>query len=115
MSITINFNLSKTQKIVLWCAAAIGLLGINGLFLYSVIFRPELMEAAQANLYSLAFILEAFVLLPLSCFLIAAAKLKSPGWIAFLLLSLVGSLAFSIPFSVLLWNRRGKTNNGENP
>jgi len=110
MSLTINFNLSKTQRIVLWCASAIGLLGINGLFLYSVIFRPELMQAAQSNLYSLAFILEAFVLLPLACFLIATAKLKSPGWIGFLLLSLAGSLAFSIPFSILLWNRQGKTN-----
>lgn len=113
MSIAINFNLSKTQKIVLWCAAAIGLLGINGLFLYSVISRPELMQAAQSNLYALAFILEAFVLLPLFCYLIAVTKLKSPGWIGFLLLSLVGSLAFSIPFSILLWNRRGKANKGE--
>lgn len=113
MSIAINFNLSKVQKIILWCAAAIGLLGINGLFLYSVIFRPELMQAAQSNLYSLAFILEAFVLLPLFCYLIAAAKLRSPGWIGFLLLSLAGSLAFSIPFSILLWNRRGKANEGE--
>jgi hypothetical protein len=63
------------------------------------------MGEAQANLVALAFILEAFVLLPLFCFLIATAKLKSPGWIAFLVLLLAGSLAFSIPFSILMWRR----------
>ena len=99
-------GLSKSQRVMLWCVAAIGLFGINGLFLYAAIFRPEQMGEAQTNLFALAFILEAFVLLPLFCFLVAIAKLKSPGWFVFLVLSLVGSLAFSIPFSILLWSRR---------
>ncbi len=99
-------TMSKIQRIILWCASAIGLFGINGLFLYATFFHPEQIGEARENLFALAFILEAFVVLPVLCFLIAAARLRSPGWVSFLILSLVGSLAFSIPFSVLLWSRR---------
>ena len=33
-------------------------------------------------------------------------ELRNPGWVGFLFLSLVGSLAFSVPVSVLLWSRK---------
>jgi hypothetical protein len=99
---------TKTQRLILWCASAIGLVGINGLFLWALFFQPEQMNAAYSNLYAMAFIREAFVLLPLGCFLIWALKLKSPGWLGFLFLSLLGSLAFSIPFSILLWSHENK-------
>ena len=98
-------KLNRQHRAVLWFVATIGLLGINGVFLYTVLFRPELVREAFANLYSVVFIIEAFILLPLLCFLIAVAKLKSPNWCGFLILSLLGSLAFSIPFSILLWTR----------
>jgi hypothetical protein len=100
-----DMNLKRSHRLVLWIVATIGLLGINGVFIYSVVFRPETVREALANLYSLVFIIEAFILLPLLCFLIAVAKLKSPNWLGFLVLSLLGSLAFSIPFSILLWTR----------
>ena len=98
-------KLSGAQRTVLWFVSAIGLFGINGLFLYAALFRPEQMGDVQSHLVGLAFMLEAFVLLPLFCYLIAIAQLKRPGWVAFLLLSLAGSLAFSIPFSILMWSR----------
>jgi hypothetical protein len=101
-------HLTSAQKAILWCLAAIGLFGINGLFLYSIAVRPWEMKNIQTNFYALGFMLEAFLLLPLFCYLIAIAKLKSPGWITFLLLSLLGSLAFSIPFSILMWNRNAE-------
>jgi hypothetical protein len=101
-------NLSAIQKIILWCAAAIGLFGINGLFFYSMAVRPWEMKDIQTNFYALGFMLEAFLLLPLFCYLIAITKLKSPGWIIFLVLSLLGSLAFSIPFSILMWSRNAE-------
>jgi hypothetical protein len=104
----VSVNLTPGQKIILWCASAIGLFGINGIFVYSLLVHPELVREAHRNLYALGFMLEAFVLLPVLCFLISIAKLKSPGWITFLVLSLLGSLAFSIPFSVLLWSRNAK-------
>ena len=100
-----DIKLKKRHRIVLWIVATVGLIGVNGLFLYTVIFRYELVIEALSNLYAMVFIVEAFILLPLLCFLIAVAKLKSPNWLGFLILSLVGSLAFSIPFSILLWTR----------
>ena len=100
-----KLKLKRLHRIILWVAAIIGLLGINGIFLYTVIFRPELIKEALGNLYAVVFIAEAFFLLPLFCFLIAAAKLKSPNWLGFLVLSLLGSMAFSIPLCILLWTR----------
>jgi hypothetical protein len=108
MPITGVMELSKIQRVILWIVSAIGLFGINGLFLYAAIFRPEQMEEVHTNLFAMAFIIEAFVLLPLFCYLIAVAGFKSPGWKSFLVLSLVGSLAFSIPFSFLRWSRGSK-------
>ena len=101
-----NIRLTNAQKIILWCFSIVGLLVVNGLFLYTLFFKAELIGDAQQNLYSLAFIMEAFLLIPLFCFLIYVAKLNSPGWIGFLILSILGSLAFSIPFSILMWQRR---------
>ena len=103
-----DMKLNKRHRIILWVVAVIGLLGINGVFLYSVIFRPELVMEAMGNLYALVFIIEAFILLPLLCFLISVARLKSPGWFGFLILSLLGSMAFSIPLSILLWTRENR-------
>jgi uncharacterized membrane protein YsdA (DUF1294 family) len=100
-----KMKIKKQHRIILWFVAIIGLFGINGVFLYSIIFRPELGKEAFENLYAMVFIFEAFILLPLLCFLIAIAKLKSPNWLGFLVLSLLGSMAFSIPISVLLWTR----------
>ena len=100
-----GFNVKKQHRLILLIVASIGLFGINGVFLYSVIYRPELVKEALGNLYALVFILEAFILLPLGCFLISIAKLKSPSWIGFLALSLLGSMAFSIPLSIILWTR----------
>ena len=101
-----NINIRTHHRIILWIFAFIGFLGINGVFLYTIIFRPELAREAMGNLYAMVFIVEAFVLLPLFCFLIALAKLKSPNWLGFLALSLLGSLAFAIPMSILLWTRK---------
>ena len=106
-----KMKLNKSHRILLWDASGFGLLVINGVFLYFVIFKPELVGEAMGNLYSLVFMLEAFILLPLLCFLISIYKLGSPNWVGFLVLSLLGSLAFSIPFSVLLWTRE-KDNSG---
>ena len=98
-----NIKITKQHRALLWIVAAIGLLGINGTFLYSVFFRPELVMEALGNIYAMVFIIEAFILLPLLCFLIGLARLKSPNWLGFLVLSLLGSLAFSIPFSIFRW------------
>jgi hypothetical protein len=101
-----NIRFSKLSRGLLWAVSGIGLFGINGLFLYTILFRPEVVTEAMGNLYALVFMIEAFILLPLLCFLVAVTKFRSPNWFGFLVLSLLGSLAFSIPFSILLWTRQ---------
>ena len=105
MSVSEFINLSDTQKIILWCFAVLGLIGVNGLFIYALLFIPGQIASAFTNIISIAFIMEALILLVLFCILISVFNFKSPGWFGFLLLSLLGSLAFSIPFSILMWNR----------
>ena len=61
-------NFTEKQRYILWDAAAIGLFGINGLFLIATFFRTEQVSQAYNNLYALTFIIEAFVLLPFTLF-----------------------------------------------
>lgn len=106
-------TLKKRHRILLWIVAFIGLIGINGVFLYSAIFRPDLVAEAMGNLYAMVFISEAFILLPLLSYLIAVFKLQSPNWLVFIILSLLGSLAFSIPISILFWTREKDMNDSD--
>ena len=99
-------NFTEKQRYILWDAAAIGIFWINSLFLFATFFRTKQVSQAYNNLYTMTFIIEAFVLLLLLCFLISIAKLQSPGWKGFLILLLLGSLAFSIPFCLLRWSRK---------
>jgi hypothetical protein len=103
-----KLSLNRKQKAVLWTAAVIGLFGINGAFLYFIAFRPEIVMNTIGNIFAMVFMVEAIILLALLCYLFAIAKLKSPNWVVFLVLSLLGSLAFSIPFCILLWSREKK-------
>jgi hypothetical protein len=98
-------NFAEKQRYILSGAAEIGLFGIKCLFLFAIFFRTEQVSRSNNNLYAITFIIEAFVLLPLLYFLISVAKLQSPGWKGFLILSLLGSLAFSIPFYLLRSSR----------
>ena len=99
-------NFTEKQRYILWDAAAIGLFGINGLFLIATFFRTEQVSQAYNKLYAMTFIIEAFDLLPLLCFHISVAKLQSPCWRGFLILLLLVGLAFSIPFCLLRWSRK---------
>lgn len=109
-----KIKLKKLHRVILWIVAAAGLTGINGTFLYSLLFTPELIREAFGNVYAMVFIIEAFLLLPVFCFLVAIARLRSPNWAGFLLLSLAGSFAFSIPFSLLLWTRKRTASRSDN-
>lgn len=90
----------------LWFLSAIGFFGLNGVYLYYALFRPDVMTAALQNPVSLVFMLEAFVLLAFAAWVISRMGLKRPGWLTFVILSLVGSLAFSVPFFLLLHIRK---------
>jgi hypothetical protein len=85
--------------------AAVGLLGINGVFLWSLYARPGTVEAALSNPLALAFVIEAMLLVVTLAWLFRKLGLTRLGWGWFVVLSLVGSLAFAIPVALLLPKR----------
>lgn len=91
---------------VLYGIAATGLLGINGVFLYFAFFQPDVMMEAFRNPVSVAFIAEAFLLMGVAAWLVAKTGWQRPGWRAFVVLSIVGSLAFSVPVFLLMHLRK---------
>jgi hypothetical protein len=101
-------RLFRARRIVLWAVAAASLVGLNGVFLYYAFARPDLLADALANPISLVFILEASVLTAFGAWAVMRAGLRRPGWGAFVVLSVVGSLAFSVP-AFVLWHLRART------
>ena len=100
------FDRLAPYRAVLYLVAALGLFGLNGVFLYYALLHPQVMTDALANPIGLVFILEAFLMMGLLTWLIAQLGLRRPGWAAFVVLSMVGSLAFSVPAFLLLHLRK---------
>lgn len=93
------------------CLAAIavgGLLVLNGIFCYCVIFRPELVTAAMTNPVSLAFIVEALVMTGVLAYLLRRWKVTRLTWAWFVALALIGGLAFAVPVAAL-WGGRAQS------
>lgn len=86
--------------------ALLGLLGLNGAFLYGVFAQPEGLALALANPIAAAFILEAFAMTAFGAWALARLGYRRPGPGAFVLLSLLGGLAFSVPLFVVLHLRK---------
>lgn len=86
-------------------AAIVGFALVNGAFLYYAFIDHETYEAAMSNGLALVFMGEAFLLMFFFAFLIARLGLKRPGWVFFIAMSLIGSMAFSIPLQLYLWLR----------
>jgi hypothetical protein len=96
---------SRAERLWLMLLGAIGLLGINGVFVWSMYARPEAMADALANPLALAFIVEAMLLVGTLAWLFRKWELTRLGWGWFEVLSVVGSLAFAIPVALLLPRR----------
>jgi uncharacterized membrane protein YesL len=87
-------------------ASLLGFLLINLPFLYYFSFEKSIYEAAMGNPVALVFIAEAFLLMFLFAFLIAKLGWTRPGWLLFIVFSILGSMAFSIPFMLYLHLRK---------
>ncbi|HET6360721.1 MAG TPA: hypothetical protein VFH11_01530 [Gemmatimonadota bacterium] len=98
---------SRAERFWLMLLGAVGLLGINGVFLWSLYARPEALRDALANPLALAFGVEAMLLVVTLAWLFRKWGLTRLGWGWFVVLSLVGSLAFAIPVALLLPRRNG--------
>jgi hypothetical protein len=97
-------NYSYRERVCLWSIAALGGAGLNGIFAYSVFVDHTMIAATLANPLAMAFVVEALLLTGVLAYLLVKWQVTklSRGW--FVLLSLIGSLAFALPVAVL-WRR----------
>ncbi len=97
---------SPTERAWLVTLAVIGFVAVNGAFFYGLLARPGSLKAALTNPISLAFLVEALLMLGALAYLLGKWGVSRLSWAWFLFLSLVGSMAFALPV-VLLWRGRG--------
>jgi hypothetical protein len=90
---------------MLLALALFGLFVPNGVFLYCFFATPEVVKAALGNPVALVFMAEAMLLMLLFAWIVPRLGLRSPAWTIFILASLVGSLAFSVPAFLYLASR----------
>lgn len=97
-----NTNKLIQLRPLLLVIAILGFMVVNGTFLYFTFVKGEtFIEAFSTGIASI-FIAEAFLLMFFFAFLIAKLGWKKPGWLFFIAMSLLGSLAFSIPLQIYL-------------
>ncbi len=105
---------TRAERFWLMALAAVGLLGINGAFLWSLYAGPGTIDATLSNPLALAFVIEAMLLVVTLAWLFRKLGLTRLGWGWFIALSLIGSLAFAIPVALLLPKpRRPTTTSGD--
>jgi hypothetical protein len=92
---------TRAERLWLWALAAFGLIGVNGVFLWILFARPEIMREALANPITIAYSAEALALVAALAWLFRKWGVSRVGWGWFVVLSLVGSLAFAIPVALL--------------
>jgi len=99
---TANPPYTDQEHFWLTVLAVVGLVAINGVFLYAVFFRPDQLRLAMTNPVAVAFMVEALLLTGALAYLLRRWRLThlSAGW--FVVLALAGGLAFALPV-VLLW------------
>ncbi|HJR52087.1 MAG TPA: hypothetical protein VJ982_00090 [Gemmatimonadota bacterium] len=99
---------SRAERISLWLLAAVGLIGINGAFLWTLYARPGALDAALRNPLAIAFMIEAMLLVVALAWLFRKVGLTRLGWGWFVVLALVGSLAFAVPVALLTPRRSAR-------
>ena len=93
---------TTSERLTLMIVGAIGLVGLNGVFLYALFARPDLIGMALANPVSLVFIIEALILMVLLAYLFAKWNVARAPAVWFVALALLGGLVFAVP-AILLW------------
>jgi len=101
---------SVRERFWLAILAAFTFFGLNGAFIYGLLQRA-VVKSALANPLALAFILEAFVLVGLLAYLLRKWGVSRLPWGWFVVLSLLGGLAFALPVA-LLGSRHRRTGSG---
>ena len=97
-----TLTLNKREQTALLVLAIAGLIIPNGIFLRFAFSDSDYMKQALNNPVSLMFIAEAFFLMFLFAWLIRKMEIRKPGSSMFIVLSLLGSMAFSVPAALYL-------------
>ena len=97
-----TMEFTRSERLYLLVLAIVGLLGINGMFVWAMLARPEAVRDGLANPLALAFGAEAALLLVTLAWLFRKRRLTRLHWGWFVVLSLLGSLAFAVPVALLL-------------
>lgn len=100
--------MSKINTYYYLIIAVIALFGPNAIYLYGSITNPDLNLLALKNPVSLAFMIEAMMLLGIFLVYVYKRTKSYPQVGIYLVLSFLGSLAFSFPLFLYL-NRSQKT------
>jgi RsiW-degrading membrane proteinase PrsW (M82 family) len=96
-----QFNYSVIERKFLYGLAVSGLMGVNGAFLYATAVKPSYLVGALSNPVSLAFIVEALVLVGVLGYFLRRWNVTTMPLPLFVCLFLIGSLAFSVPIAML--------------
>ena len=97
------------QRWVLLAVALFGLVVPNGMFFYASFHNPNSCGGVTHNLLASSFMLDAFVAMGLLAYFFAVRPIGPVKWYWFILLSLLGGLAFSLPLYWWLNSRREAT------
>jgi hypothetical protein len=95
---------SRAERAALIALGVFGFAAVNGTFIYSLFFQPGALDEALANPLSAAFMVEALVLAGALAYLLRKWGVSRVSWVGFVVLSLIGSIAFALPVA-LLWPR----------
>jgi hypothetical protein len=99
---------TRAERFWLIVLGVFGFLVVYGAFAYGMLFEPDALEMALSNPVAAAFIVEALILVGVLAYLFERWGVSRLGWGWFVVLSLLGSMAFAIPV-VLLFPRRTGT------
>ena len=98
---------TRGEKVALIALGVVGIVALNTVFVYALVFQPDLVVQAHTNPVSAVFIAEAFLLMVFFAYFLRKWGVARLGWGWFVVLSLLGSMAFAIPV-VLLWRKRNR-------
>lgn len=96
---------SSLERTALIGIALLGAIGLNGAFVYALVVQPDLVRDALTNPVSLAFVIEAFVVMGLLAVYLRRWGAAERSGALFVLLALLGGIAFALPVH-MLWKRR---------
>jgi hypothetical protein len=101
--------LTPREATALAALAVFGLVVPNGIFLWYFFMDHGVVRAAVHNPVALVFIVEAFLLMFLLAWLLRRSGCTRPTGFVFVVMSLVGSMAFSVPAALWLAGRKKPT------